>query len=129
MPLDHADSAPPQDNPDSVPESVLLVRDRSRLRLVWPNGGTSEIDAGRLRLACRCAGCTRARIDGIFPTAFDGIAIKTMGMIGDYAINIVFADGHARGIYPWSMLRSLALTTEGQLDIAKSLNLHDGSPA
>lgn len=108
---------------------MVLVRDRSRLRLVWPNGGTSEIDASLLRLACRCAGCTRARIDGIFPTAFDGIAIKTMGMIGDYAVNIVFADGHARGIYPWSMLRSLASPIEGRPDIATSLNLHDGSPA
>jgi prepilin-type processing-associated H-X9-DG protein len=123
----------PMNDPSSVPESVILVRDRSRLRLVWPNGEKSEIDAGRLRRACRCAGCTRARIDGAFPGSFDGLSIKAIGVIGDYAINIVFADGHARGIYPWEFLRSLAL--QDDLAIPERSNdplqdaLHDGPSA
>jgi len=123
----------PMNDPSSVPESVILVRDRSRLRLVWPNGEKSEIDAGRLRRACRCAGCTRARIDGAFPGSFDGLSIKAIGVIGDYAINIVFADGHARGIYPWEFLRSLAL--QDDLAISERSNdplqdaLHDGPSA
>jgi len=111
MPHDHTISTPddPMNDPGPIPESVVLVRDRSRLHLVWRGGKASEIDAGRLRSACRCAGCTRARIDGVFPGSFDGLSIKTIGVIGDYAINIVFADGHARGIFPWEFLRSLAL--------------------
>jgi prepilin-type processing-associated H-X9-DG protein len=123
----------PVNDPSSIPESVVLLRDRSRLRLVWPNGDKSEIDAGRLRRACRCAGCTRARIDGAFPGSFDGLSIKTIGVIGDYAINIVFADGHARGIYPWEFLRSLAL--QDDLAISERSNdplqdaLHDGPSA
>jgi prepilin-type processing-associated H-X9-DG protein len=101
--------------------------------LLWPNGDKSDIDAGRLRRACRCAGCTRARIDGAFPGSFDGLSIKTIGVIGDYAINIVFADGHARGIFPWEFLRSLAL--QNDLAVRERSNerlqdaLHDGPSA
>jgi prepilin-type processing-associated H-X9-DG protein len=134
MPHDRTISTPdPMNHPSSIPESVVLVRDRSRLRLVWPNGDKSEIEAGRLRRACRCAGCTRARIDGAFPGSFDGLSIKTIGVIGDYAINIVFADGHARGIFPWEFLRSLAL--QDDLAIPERSNetlqgaLHDGPSA
>lgn len=134
MPHDRTISTPdPVNDPSSIPESVVLVRDRSRLRLIWPNGDKSEIDAGRLRRACRCAGCTRARIDGAFLGSFDDLSIKTIGVIGDYAINIVFADGHARGIYPWEFLRSLAL--QDDLAIRERSNerlqdaLHDGPSA
>ena len=123
----------PVNDPSSIPESVVLVRDRCRLRLVWPNGDKSEIDAGRLRRACRCAGCTRARIDGAFPGSFDGLSIKTIGVIGDYAINIVFADGHARGIFPWEFLRSLALRDDlavrERSDERLQDALHDGPSA
>jgi prepilin-type processing-associated H-X9-DG protein len=134
MPHDRTISTPdPVNDPRSIPESVVLVRDRSRLRLLWPNGDKSDIDAGCLRRACRCAGCTRARIDGAFPGSFDGLSIKTIGVIGDYAINIVFADGHARGIFPWEFLRSLAL--QDDLAISERSNdplqdaLHDGPSA
>jgi prepilin-type processing-associated H-X9-DG protein len=120
-------------DPDPIPESVVLVRDRSRLRLVWPSGETREIDAHRLRAACRCAGCTRARIDETFPASFDGLSIKTIGIIGDYAINIVFADGHARGIFPWEFLRSLALQDDRDAATAGGQHfqnsLHDGHSA
>jgi DUF971 family protein len=93
----------------STPESVVLVRDRSRLRLVWSDM-EGQVDAKRLRSACRCAACTRARVDGTLPSAFGGILIANVVAVGDYAINVVFSDGHNRGIFPWPYLRSLALT-------------------
>ena len=36
------------------------------------------------------------------------IAIDEVRAVGVYAINIVFSDGHARGIYPWGYLKSLS---------------------
>jgi prepilin-type processing-associated H-X9-DG protein len=132
MPQDRTVSTPdgPLLDPGSIPESVVLVRDRSRLRLIWPTGDTSEIEAGRLRSACRCAGCTRARIDETFPASFDGLSINTIGVIGDYAINIVFADGHARGIFPWEFLRSVALHDDAPRAGQRFQDsLHDGPSA
>ena len=58
-------------------------------------------------MACRCAHCTRARIDGKFPQSIPGVAIQTLAPMGHYGVNITFSDGHARGIYPWSYLAEL----------------------
>jgi DUF971 family protein len=65
-----------------------------------------ELSAERLRLSCKCAHCTRARIDGRFPPAFPGIAIVGVTDLG-YGLNIAFSDGHWRGIYPKSYLVDL----------------------
>jgi|GEM_PF-1545073 len=66
-----------------------------------------RIAAEQLRLSCKCAHCTRARIDGRFPERFPGIAITGIGDLG-YGLNISFSDGHNRGIYPKIYLLSLA---------------------
>lgn len=66
-----------------------------------------ELAAEDLRLACKCAHCTRARFDGRFPATFPGIAITDIGDLG-YGLNISFSDGHNRGIYPKTYLLSLA---------------------
>jgi DUF971 family protein len=118
-------------NMDAAPETVILRRDRSGLRLVWPGGDTREIDAARLRGACRCAPCVRARVDATMPETmqdtmqkrFDAIAIAEIAAIGDYAINIVFTDGHARGIFPWAYLRELAFAADTP-PVAPPLALH-----
>ena len=69
--------------------------------------GEIRLSAGRLRAACKCAHCVRARIDGVFSERFEGIAVVQVSPIGDYALNIGFSDGHARGIYPWEYLLGL----------------------
>ena len=33
-------------------------------------------------------------------------------LVGSYAINIAFSDGHDRGIYPWAYLREIAIEAE-----------------
>ncbi len=66
-----------------------------------------RLAAEQLRLACKCAHCTRARVDGHFPESFPGIAITEIGDLG-YGLNISFSDGHNRGIYPKPYLLSLA---------------------
>ena len=66
-----------------------------------------KVAAEDLRLACKCAHCTRARFDGRFPKTFPGIAITGIGDLG-YGLNISFSDGHDRGIYPKRYLLDLA---------------------
>jgi prepilin-type processing-associated H-X9-DG protein len=86
--------------------------------IVVPDGGNSlvmtdagaeprSLQAATLRMACRCAHCTRARIDGKFPAAFTGVTIDALTAMGHYGVNVAFSDGHARGIYPWSYLAEL----------------------
>jgi prepilin-type processing-associated H-X9-DG protein len=101
-----AAASPPFDAA-AVPEAVVLTGARARLRISWDDGAKAELEANRLRAACRCAWCTRARLDGNFPGTFDGV-IGGLAQIGGYALNIAFSDGHARGIYPWTYLRHIA---------------------
>jgi DUF971 family protein len=113
-------------NMDAAPETIILRRDRSGLRLLWPAGDTRDIDSARLRGACRCADCVRARVDGTNPEQFDNISIAEISAIGDYAINIVFSDGHSRGIFPWAYLRELAFAADMQ-PVDHPLALHGPS--
>ena len=81
--------------------------DLASLAMTASNGSRMTLTAERLRLACKCAHCTRARIDERFPERFPGIAIVEVGDLG-YGLNIAFSDGHNRGIYPKSYLFDLA---------------------
>jgi DUF971 family protein len=65
-------------------------------------------DVSRLRAACRCADCRRVRIDGAADPPVASLVLADARLVGDHALNIVFSDGHDRGIYPWSYLCELA---------------------
>jgi prepilin-type processing-associated H-X9-DG protein len=91
----------------AVPTHVSISEDLSFLDLAMVDGSEIRLTAERLRGACKCAHCIRARIDGVFPERFDGIAIVQAAPVGGYAVNLAFSDGHARGIYPWAFLLGL----------------------
>jgi prepilin-type processing-associated H-X9-DG protein len=93
--------------PVASPARIAIGDNLESLELTMADGEVLRLPAGRLRAACKCAHCVRARIDGVFAETFDGIAITQLAPIGDYAVNIAFSDGHARGIYPWSLLLEL----------------------
>ncbi len=90
------------------PGIVAIAEDGQVLHARLATGQHVKLKADRLRTACRCATCVRARIDGVFPESFAGVTITHGAPIGHYGINIVFSDGHARGIFPWSHLAGLA---------------------
>ena len=93
--------------PVAAPTHVAVSDDLGFLDLTTAQGDAIRLTAARLRSACKCAHCIRARIDDVFPERFDGIAIVQVAPIGDYAVNLAFSDGHARGIYPWPFLLGL----------------------
>ena len=97
----------PSAMPVAAPTHIALSEDLGFLDLTMANGGEICLTAERLRSACKCAHCVRARIDGVFPERFDGIAVVQVSPIGGYAVNLAFSDGHARGIYPWALLLGL----------------------
>lgn len=86
------------------PESVSLRPDALVLR--WPEGSSTVISAAALRAACRCAPCRAAALRA---TSQDTRSIELTGAapVGQYALQLLFSDGHDRGIYPWGLLRLL----------------------
>ena len=107
-PLENIAAQQPPFDPADAPVEAVLGRGGRELRMSFADGSTAAAPAETLRLRCRCAWCTRARVDGRFPAAFAGAAIVLVEPMGGYAVHLVFADGHDRGIFPWSYLRSLA---------------------
>jgi DUF971 family protein len=81
--------------------------DLASLSLITAKGQSAALSAERLRVACKCAHCMRARFDERFPDHFPGIAIVQVTDLG-YGLNIAFSDGHNRGIYPKPYLWELA---------------------
>jgi DUF971 family protein len=95
-----------------VPDTVDLQPQRLLLR--WPDGDAA-LGAATLRTACRCAGCRAAALNGYPHVPDAGIRLTDAVPIGRYALQLVFSDGHERGIYPWPLLRELSLPRVAQV--------------
>lgn len=90
-------------NAAPMPHAIELAPERLRLR--WPEGDV-DLAAAALRAACRCADCRAAYGAGAVPVDPD-VQLADAQPVGHYALQLSFSDGHARGIYPWSLLREL----------------------
>ena len=87
----------------------------NELAVKWNDGGESFIPLEKLRRACPCAGCKgETDIMGnvyknpeqqLSPAAFQLVRIVS---VGGYAIQPVWADGHATGIYSFDYLKRVA---------------------
>lgn len=93
--------------PDLSPIELRVASQGAALLIAWSDGANTTVLAPVLRQGCRCASCVAARAAGKGIAALPNLAIVAVEPVGGYAINIAFSDGHARGIYPWSLLREL----------------------
>ena len=90
-----------------MPEAIELAA--AHLRLRWPDRD-SVLSTATLRAECRCAQCRTAARSGARPPIEPGLTLTNAEPVGQYALQLTFSDGHARGIYPWSLLRDLSLS-------------------
>ncbi len=81
----------------------------------WEDGTESFIGLEKLRRACPCAGCKgEADVMGNLykgpdqPLTSASFELRRIVPIGTYAIQPVWGDGHATGIYSFDYLHSLA---------------------
>jgi DUF971 family protein len=91
------------------PSEIERLGDRA-IRIVWADGHVSEYPNLELRYACSCALCVdewtgvkrvrREDLPGdIRPTG--------MQLVGNYAVQIPWSDGHSTGIYTFEHLRAV----------------------
>jgi DUF971 family protein len=121
-----ADPAPP------IPRRLDLKKDRS-LRIEWADGLQSDFPVNWLRQMCPCAACRALRtgtdphsllqpdtggagekvlslnvLPRHFTSAADAIQVTSAELVGNYALQVTFSDGHTSGIYSFAYLRELA---------------------
>jgi DUF971 family protein len=83
----------------------------SSLAIDWSDGVATEFNAPNLRRACPCAACinewTGEKIldEKKIP---DDMTFTAMTLVGRYALNFVFSDGHDTGIFSFKYLRDMA---------------------
>lgn len=82
----------------------------SALRVTWADGRVCLYEAPRMRRVCPCAQCvnefTGERV--LKPESVpDTLTIKDVDIVGRYALNFLWSDGHNSGIYSFRYLRAL----------------------
>ena len=85
------------------------------LAIKWDDGGESFVKLETLRRSCPCAGCKGERdiMGNLYkgperaftPQAFEMVRIA---MVGGYAVQPFWADGHATGLFSFDYLRQIA---------------------
>jgi ATP-binding protein involved in chromosome partitioning len=81
---------------------------RSTITFVWEDEHKSVFPARELRLACRCASCIEEMTGKplLDPKVVpDSVRARAMRIIGNYAVNIDWSDGHSTGLYNFRALR------------------------
>jgi DUF971 family protein len=91
-----------------APRELKLLENRRVLSVTWDDGEITRLSATLLRRNSRAASAVRAAINEDPPAIDEQILLTDIQLIGAYAVQLSFSDGHDRGIYPWSYLRELA---------------------
>jgi len=90
------------------PVEVVLHAHSGQLELTWSDGTRATLRGRRLRLACRCAGCEKLRRTRQAIPGGDDTAVTELRPVGEMGLQILFNDGHDRGIFPWPYLHELS---------------------
>ncbi len=102
--------------PSDPPPELKLDRQRG-LHVRWPDGIDHFFDLTTLRKQCPCAACrtqrqTQAKSPRqllVLPNNFtSSVQVNQAKLVGNYALQIDFSDGHTSGIFSFTYLRKLA---------------------
>nr|WP_245512942.1 DUF971 domain-containing protein [Enterovirga rhinocerotis] len=98
------------------PTEIRLASDRRSLRVAFDDGRTADLPAELLR--CESPS---AEVQGHSPSERKlvggkaDVLIASVEPVGNYAVRLVFGDGHSTGIYGWGYLAGMAEDPEGRL--------------
>jgi len=92
------------------PKDLHANSQSSVLEITWEPDHIGSYPYRKLHLACHCAGCVNEMTGKpiIDPATIpEDISIKNMHLVGNYAVKIVWSDGHDTGLYTWKRLAQL----------------------
>ena len=92
------------------PRQIIEESD-SELSIIWSDETETKYNAADLRRACPCAGCINEWTGEKMLKAeniADELSFSSISIVGRYALNFHFSDGHETGIYSFDYLRKLS---------------------
>lgn len=106
------------DNRSALPKGVKVLGSQRKLKIEWASGQVTECAFSRLRKNCPCAECRSERdqepnqlVDEVSGELVlrtgTTLSITKVELVGNYALQIEWSDGHKHGIYTWEYLMDL----------------------
>lgn len=101
----------------------IKILEKTKLLVTWNDDTITEISLKYLRDECPCANCKGETI--LFKTyrppkpmifSEEMYKIKSIDVVGGYAIQITWKDGHNSGIYSWEYLKALQAGEQTNID-------------
>jgi len=95
------------------PKKINVIKNKI-LKIQWEDESITELELKYLRDECPCATCKGETV--LLKTyrppkpsiiTLEMYEIKNIEVVGDYAIQITWKDGHNTGIYSWEYLQEL----------------------
>jgi DUF971 family protein len=89
----------------------IIEESDSELSIRWSDGNETRYHAAALRRSCPCAGCIdewtgKKTLDE--RNVPDDLKLSQISIVGRYALNFHFSDGHDTGIFSFKYLRGLS---------------------
>ena len=84
----------------AVEPTEIRQEDDFNISVTWRDDRRCRYGAAELRRACPCAQCVNEWTG-------ENIEIKDVNVVGRYALNFRWSDGHETGIYSFRYLREL----------------------
>jgi len=95
------------------PKQVKIIN-KDKLKIKWDDLTETILSLKYMRDECPCAGCKGETIllktyrppapTVVTPEMYQ---VKNMEVVGDYAIQVTWNDGHNTGIYSWDYIKQL----------------------
>ncbi len=102
----------------SKPVDIQVIG--SEIAIKWDNASESYIRLDALRRSCPCAGCQgepdvmgRIHRGPQKPLNARSFQLRSIQLVGGYAIQPVWEDGHNTGLFTFDYLRKIATATTG----------------
>ncbi len=97
-----------------TPKDLKVMRAEQELRITWRDGTESIYPAIELRKQCPCASCRTERekqsgelLPVLKQPPAESVTLVNAQLVGTYAIQLFWSDGHSTGLYDYRFLRDL----------------------
>ena len=94
-----------------IEPAKIIEENDSSISIEWSDGNESTYFAPELRRNCPCAGCVNEWTGEKMlksESVPDDLSFSHISIVGRYALNFHFSDGHETGIFSFKFLRELA---------------------
>ena len=118
-----------QDDARTTPLRIDANRGAGRLTIEWADGHTTVYDSLTLRWLCPCAYCRGEAgmpgwLDSNPSLTADQTTLVNMALVGNYAVQATWGDGHDTGFHTFGLLRDRCPCDACERDRARRLADH-----